>query len=119
MDWGEDSPREAERIALALHGLYCRNIAPARNYVAVEATCERLEITDLGLALTGTTDRITTNALGDLGIADIKTGKTAVAADGTAEMTGERKADSAKQIATTTEVRPVRPPAAIPAEDST
>ncbi len=43
----------------------------------------------------------------------------AVAADGTAEMTGERKADSAKQIATTTEVRPVRPPAAIPAEDST
>ena len=42
VDWGEDSPREAERIALALHGLYCRNIAPARNYVAVEATCERL-----------------------------------------------------------------------------
>ena len=83
VDWGEDSPREAERIALALHGLYCRDIAPSKNYVAVEATCERLEITDLGLALTGTTDRITTNALGDLGIADIKTGKTAVAADGT------------------------------------
>mgnify|MGYP000924025902 CR=1 FL=1 len=75
VDWGEDSPREAERIALALHGLYCRNIAPARNYVAVEATCERLEITDLGLALTGTTDRITT-------------GKTAVAADGTVRTAG-------------------------------
>lgn len=88
VDWGEDSPREAERIALALHGLYCCNIAPARNYVAVEATCERLEITDLGLALTGTTDRITTNALGDLGIADIKTGKTAVAADGTVRTAG-------------------------------
>lgn len=88
VDWGEDSPREAERIALALHGLYCRDIAPARNYVAVEATCERLEITDLGLALTGTTDRITTNALGDLGIADIKTGKTAVAADGTVRTAG-------------------------------
>lgn len=88
VDWGEDSPREAERIALALHELYCRNIAPARNYVAVEATCERLEITDLGLALTGTTDRITTNALGDLGIADIKTGKTAVAADGTVRTAG-------------------------------
>ena len=43
----------------------------------------------------------------------------AVAADGMAEMTGERKADRAKQMATTTEVRPVRPPAAIPAEDST
>ena len=60
----------------------------SRNYVAVEATCERLEIIDLGLALTGTTDRITTNALGDLGIADIKTGKTAVAADGTVRTAG-------------------------------
>ena len=54
----------------------------------MEATCERLEITDLGLALTGTTDRITTNALGELGIADIKTGKTAVAADGTVRTAG-------------------------------
>ena len=43
----------------------------------------------------------------------------AVAADGTAEITGDRKIDSAKQMDTTTEVRPVRPPAAIPAEDST
>ena len=43
----------------------------------------------------------------------------AVAADGTAEMTGDRNADSAKQTATTTDVRPVRPPAAMPAEDST
>ncbi len=41
----------------------------------------------------------------------------AVAADGTAETTGARNADKAKQIATTTEVRPVRPPAAMPAED--
>ena len=43
----------------------------------------------------------------------------AVAADGTAEITGDRKIDSAKQMDTTTEVRPVRPPAAMPAEDST
>ena len=43
----------------------------------------------------------------------------AVAADGTAETTGARNADKAKQIATTTEVRPVRPPAAMPAEDWT
>ena len=88
MDWGEDSPREAERIALALHGLYCRDIAPSKNYVAVEAECERLEISDLGLALTGTTDRITIDALGDLGIADIKTSKAAVAADGTVRTAG-------------------------------
>ena len=43
----------------------------------------------------------------------------AVAADGTAEMIGDRNAETAKQAATTTEVRPVRPPAPMPAADST
>ena len=43
----------------------------------------------------------------------------AVAALGTAEMTGAKNAETAKQAATMTEVRPVRPPAAMPAEDST
>ena len=43
----------------------------------------------------------------------------AVAADGTAEITGDRNAEIAKQAATTTEVRPVRPPAPMPAADST
>ena len=37
----------------------------------------------------------------------------------TAEMTGAKNAETAKQAATMTEVRPVRPPAAMPAEDST
>lgn len=82
VDWGDDSPAEAERIGIALHTLYCRDIAPAQRYVAVEAACEALCITDIGLTLTGTTDRVTLTDEG-YGIADIKTGKSAVAADGT------------------------------------
>jgi hypothetical protein len=87
VDWGEDSQGEAERIGIALHGMYCRQIAPKQKYAAVEASCERLEITDLGIALTGTTDRVTVSDDG-YGIADIKTGKTAVAADGTVKTAG-------------------------------
>ena len=87
VDWGDDKPQEAENIALALHGMYCRQIAPAQDYVAVEATCERLEISDIGIALTGTTDRVVRTPAGH-GIADIKTGKTAVAVDGTVKTQG-------------------------------
>ena len=87
VDWGEDRPQEAESIGIALTGMYCRTIAPAMNYVAVEATCERLEITDIGIALTGTTDRVVEAPQGHF-IADIKTGKTAVAADGTVKTQG-------------------------------
>lgn len=43
----------------------------------------------------------------------------AVAAEGMAEIRGERNIETKKQSATVTEVRPVRPPAAMPAEDST
>ena len=43
----------------------------------------------------------------------------AVAALGTAETIGAKKIDSAKKHETNTEVRPVRPPAAMPADDST
>jgi hypothetical protein len=87
VDWGEDRPQEAESIALALHGMYCREIAPRQRYAAVEATCERLDITDLGISLTGTTDRVTLTPDG-YGIADIKTGKSAVGADGTVKTAG-------------------------------
>ena len=87
VDWDEESPQEAERIAIDLHRLYCSEIAPAQKYVAVEATCERLEITDIGITLTGTTDRVTMTDDG-YGIADIKTGKNAVAADGTVKTQG-------------------------------
>ena len=86
--WGEDeSPQEAEKIALSLHRKYCTAIAPAQDYTAVEVLCERLEIADLGIALTGTTDRV--RRVGDgFGIADLKTGKAAVAADGTVKTAG-------------------------------
>lgn len=87
VDWGEDRPQEAESIGIALTGMYCRQIAPAMNYVAVEATCERLEITGIGIALTGTADRVVAVATGH-GIADVKSGKTAVAADGTVKTQG-------------------------------
>ena len=88
VDWGEDSPSDAEKIGIALHSKYCAEIAPQQMYAAVEAKCERLVITDIGLALTGSTDRITVNVNGDYGIADIKTGKQAVNADGTVKVGG-------------------------------
>lgn len=87
VEWGEERPQEVENIALALHGMYCRQIAPKQEYVAVEALCERLEITDIDLALTGTTDRVTRTPQG-YGIADIKTGKNAVGADGCVKTQG-------------------------------
>lgn len=87
VDWGEDRPQETENIALALHGMYCRQIAPQQEYVAVEANCECLEITDIGIALTGTTDRVIKTPNG-YGIADIKTGKNAVGSDGNVKTQG-------------------------------
>lgn len=87
-DEGE-SPQVAESIALALHRKYCREIAPLQAYVAVEVTCNRLELPDIGLALTGTTDRVRNTADG-YGISDVKTGKTAVKADGRVETKGHR-----------------------------
>ena len=87
IDWEDSSPPEVETIALALHDRYCTEIAPQQHYRAVEVTCGTLEIADLGIALTGTTDRIR-EVDGELGITDIKTGKTAVSADGTVKTQG-------------------------------
>lgn len=83
VQWDDDMPAsDAEKIARALHTRYCAEIAPKQDYAAVEVKCERLEIADLGIALTGTTDRVRRSDSG-FGIADLKTGKQAVAADGT------------------------------------
>lgn len=87
VDWDEDKPQDAERVALALHAKYCAEIAPQQKYAAVEIACERLEIQDLGIALTGTTDRVR-EVEGGFAISDIKTGKTAVSADGTVKTAG-------------------------------
>ena len=87
--WDEDmGPQTAERIALNLHGRYCREVAPEQSYLGVEVTCERVEITDIGLAFTGTTDRIRIAEDEELGVVDIKTGATAVSADGTVKTSG-------------------------------
>lgn len=85
--WDDDSPIDAERIALSLHSKYCHEIAPIQNYKAVEVECERLDITDIGIALTGTTDRVRETEDG-FSICDIKTGKQAVGADGNVKTAG-------------------------------
>jgi len=87
--WGGDelTQKEAESIALSLHTKYCATIAPTQEYKGIEVRCESLLIPELGLELTGTTDRIGRtlhkDPEGQYGIRDMKTGKTAVAADGT------------------------------------
>lgn len=85
--WDDDKPQDAEKIAIALHVKYCTQIAPIQTYRAVEVQCEKLEITDLGIALTGTTDRVRETEDG-LAICDLKTGKAAVNADGTVKTAG-------------------------------
>lgn len=88
IDWGESSPGEAEPIALALHRRYCEQISPRFAFSDVEAECQNLDILDIGICLTGTTDRIYQAPSGEYGIADIKTGKSAVGTDGAAKTAG-------------------------------
>ena len=84
VQWDDESPAAAEKICLALHHRYCTIISPQRDYVAVEIDCDSLDITDLGIRLTGKVDRV--RAIGDgYGISDLKSGKTAVAANGTVD----------------------------------
>jgi len=87
VDWEDTKPNDAEKIALALHTKYCADVAPRQHYVGVEVRCEKLELPELGIALTGTTDRVRTTPAG-LGIADLKTGGRAVGADGQAVTQG-------------------------------
>lgn len=87
VNWEEEKPQEAEKIALALHTKYCTEVAPTQVYAAVEIACDCLEIADIGIALTGTTDRVRMVDEG-YAISDIKTGKQAVSADGTVKTSG-------------------------------
>ncbi|HAZ61053.1 MAG TPA: nuclease [Gammaproteobacteria bacterium] len=89
VDWSDSdaTQREAEQIGRALHARYCTTVAPRQEYVGVEVRCERIDLPDLGIALTGTTDRVRRTPAG-LGIADLKTGKTAVGTDGQAVTRG-------------------------------
>jgi hypothetical protein len=85
---GDFTERDAESIGLMLHTKYCLNISPQQEYVGVEVTCEKMPVDfpELGvrIILTGTTDRIRMTKDG-LGIADLKSGKRAVSANGTVD----------------------------------
>jgi hypothetical protein len=87
VDWDDTAPREAEKIALALHTKYCLDVAPSQHYLGVEVRCERLELPELGIVLTGTTDRVR-QVGGKRGITDLKTGGRAVGVDGQAVTQG-------------------------------
>lgn len=89
INWEDETPAKAEPVALALHKKYCNTIAPTQHYIAVEAKCEALHIPDLGITLTGTVDRVRVNPdTGGKGISDLKSGKSAVSADGKAKTQG-------------------------------
>lgn len=87
VDWGEDTQKDAEKIGINLLVKYCREIAPKQKYAAVEVACENLEITDLGITLTGTADRIRI-VEDEFGLADLKSGGRAVSTDGIAVTAG-------------------------------
>lgn len=111
--WEDSSPREAEPIALALHRKYCREISPHFEFADVEAECKALEISDLGITLTGTTDRVFVSPEG-FGIADLKTGKSAVATDGTVKTAGHAAQIAVYELlAETATGRPIDAPARI------
>lgn len=72
--------REMEQKAIKLVVKYCQEIAPTRDYVAVEMHCPPMLINTAhgAIKLTGSTDRIRKTDDGRLGVSDLKSGKLAV-----------------------------------------
>lgn len=70
------TPVEADSLAVRLTSRYCQEIAPTRNYAAVELECQALDIgTEHGVVrVTGTTDRIRIIEDGRKSISDLKSG---------------------------------------------
>lgn len=87
VDWGDDKPKDAEAVGIKLLAKYCREVAPLQQYAAIEVRCDDLEITDIGVTLTGTADRIRV-VDDEFGLADLKSGGRAVGADGKAVTSG-------------------------------
>ncbi|SHN66688.1 PD-(D/E)XK nuclease family protein [Desulfovibrio litoralis] len=81
---------DLEKITKPLVTKYCNEYARTLKYLAVELTCPDLLISDLGIILTGTTDRVYQDEFENIGIIDVKTGKTAVSADGTVKTSGHK-----------------------------
>lgn len=82
IDWSDVDQNTSEQIATSLMQKYINQVAPTQTFIGVEVLCDPLVIKDYGLELTGTIDRVYVNENGDLGIGDIKTGKTSVSANG-------------------------------------
>ncbi len=85
VNWEGSKQEKAVETAIRVHQTYCTKIAPTQNYTQVEKTMGSL-IINMGegtiFELTGTLDRIREKG-GLYGVADVKTGIRAVAADGT------------------------------------
>lgn len=91
VQWDDDlQPGAAIAIGVALTRKYAEKIAPAQRYRAVEVDCNGLDVAtgDGVIRLAGTTDRVRLTDDGREGISDIKSGKTAVSADGRANTKG-------------------------------
>lgn len=89
--WDDDlRPDVAVGIGVSLTKKYVEKIAPLQRYRAVEVDCQGLDIltADGTIRLTGTTDRVRVTDDGREGISDIKSGRTAVSADGKANTKG-------------------------------
>lgn len=69
---------------------YCAEIGSRRIYTEVEVTCDNLELeTQSGpVTLSGTSDRVYQSSTGEFRIVDLKSGKRAVSADGSAVTKG-------------------------------
>jgi len=85
IQWGETTQATARKVAARVHRDYVHQIAPTRTYLAVEMPLSALTI-DIGegisIRLTGTVDRLRTTTGDAIGIADYKTGRTAIATTG-------------------------------------
>lgn len=90
VDWTDLDQNTAESTGQALVRKYIAEIAPTQKYIGVEVRAEPLTLSDVGITLTGTIDRIYEAEDGGLGIGDLKTGKTAVSADGTVKTAGHK-----------------------------
>ena len=87
VDWSDDSPQAAEKIARPAQQILRQRGANAG------IRCRRGQVRRThhqrpGITLTGTIDRVYRDDDGSLGIADIKSGKTAVSADMTVKTQG-------------------------------
>ena len=88
VDWNDVDQNTSESIAQSLMNKYITQIAPTQKFIGIEVACPSLILSDLGIEITGTIDRIYENEKGELGIGDIKTGKMAVSADGSVKTVG-------------------------------